>query len=178
MQIDTPVIRRLRDRLLAAASPPSPDERVPSAALSPEHAAAPSPEQLAALERIGPLAEVLVLTMSADGDLAPAENAAVRRAIGVLTDELLPASVVDDLLGRIEAVISEQGRDARLEALASRFALDRADAETAFSLAAAVALSDGRVEEAERALIVQLRGYFGISAQRATALLEGASVAR
>ena len=48
----------------------------------------------------------------------------------------------------------------------------------AFSLAAAVALSDDHVSDAETTLIEKLRRYFSIPAARATALLDGALAVR
>ena len=175
MEFDTEAIRRLRDRLLEI-------EVAPEAA-PPGAAAAPSldglgPVQQAALERVGPLAEALFLAMTADGVQEGSERRAVRAAIAVLTDGLLPDTAVDPLLERLERSLETQGREARLEAVATRFALDPTDAETAFTLAAAIALSDGRVDAAEQALIEQMRSYFGIGAARARALLEGAPTTR
>lgn len=170
MQLDTAAIRQLRDRLLALGSADAPG---PAPA-----AAAPTPDQQAALERIGPLAEVLFLTMEADDDRARSECEAIRDAIRVLTDDLVPDPAIDALLARLEAQLAEQGREARLEALASRFVLAKPDAEMAFTLAAAIALSDGRVAPAEQAFVEEMRRYFGISAARATALLDGAPTAR
>jgi hypothetical protein len=168
VELDTPTIRRLRDRLLArepavsdrASLPPASDRLTPS--------------QEAALERIAPLAEVLYLTIAADGDLARSECQAIRTAIGTLSDDLLPGPSIELLLAGLEQALAQQGPEARLEAIASRFALDRPEAEAAFSLAAAVALSDDHVADAESALIDKLRRYFGIPAARAAALLDGA----
>ena len=169
MQLDTPSIRRLRDRLLDAASAAS----APSAT-----GADLSPEQQAALDRIGPLAEVLFLTMDADGARARTECEAIRNAVRVLTDDLLPGPAIDALIDSFGSRMEAHGRERRLEELASHFVLDRVDAEAAFTLAAAVALSDGEVDEAESALVDEMRRYFGISAGRATALLDGAPSAR
>ncbi len=171
MKLDTPAIRRLRDRLLTAAP-------TDSAAASPETAApAPRAGQIAAVERIAPLAEVLYLVMAADGEIALAERATIRNAIGVLTDDLLRREEVDDLMNRLDASLASQGRDARLEMLASSFALNKQDAEAAFSLAAAVALSDGQVSCDEQQLAEEMRRYFGIPERRAAALLAGDALA-
>lgn len=172
MQLDTPAIRRIRDRLLAT----SPPDHEPSPGASATEGLTPS--QCAALDRIAPLAEVLFLTIAADGELARSECRAIRTAIGTLTDDLLPPPSIDRLLAELEEALGRQGPEARLQAIASRFALDRPEAEAAFSLAAAVALSDEEVAEEESALIEKLRRYFGIPAQRATALLDGALTLR
>ncbi len=172
LALDTEATRRLRDRLLG------PVLEAPLTPPAPGSGAEPNPDQQAALERIGPIAEVLFLVMEADDDRPRAECESVRRAIGVLTDDLLPAPIVDALLGRLEVALSRDGRDGRLEALATRFALDRSDAEVAFRLAAAIALADGEVAPEETAVVDAMRRYFGISAERAAALLAGAPAAR
>ncbi len=174
MQIETDTVRRLRDRLLALA---------PATSASAGEGAAPttsslSPEQQAALERIEPLAEVLFLTIEADGTRARSECDAIRNAIQVLSDDLLPAPAVDRLIRDLEGRLAAQGQEMRVEALASRFALNKPDAEAAFTLAAAIALSDDHLDSAEQALIEQMRSYFGISKARAVALLDGAPTAR
>jgi tellurite resistance protein len=169
MQLDTPSIRRLRDRLLESA---------PGRSKPAQSGSTLSSVQRAALERIDPLAEVLFLTVDADGARDRRECQAIQNAIRLLTDDVLPAPAIDALIDSFGARLAEQGRELRLEELASRFALDKFDAEAAFTLAAAVALSDGVVDEAEQSLIDEMRRYFGISAERAAALLDGAPTAR
>ena len=160
MKLDTPLIQRLRDRLLHTA----PDSDSPSAT---------GPDQDAALERLEPLIEALFLTMNADGEVAPGELQAIGNAIGVLSDQQLAAADITGLLERLAARLGQEGSEARLEAVASRFALDRQEAEDAFTLCAVIALSDGRVDSSETALAEKMRRYFGISAARARALLGG-----
>jgi len=171
MQFDTPTIRRLRDRLLSAGGP-----RIDDGSRS--RIEGLSSEQQAYVERIAPLAEVLFLTMSTDGARTPSESAAIRNGIGLLADDLLPGSVIDRLLLDLEELLSAQGQEARLEFIASRFALNKPDAEAAFTMAAAITLADGRVAQAERALMDQMRRYFGISAERAAALFDGSPTVR
>jgi uncharacterized tellurite resistance protein B-like protein len=171
MQLDTPTIRRLRDRLLSAGGAPFEREsHRPIAGLS--------LEQQACVDRVTPLAEVLFLTMAIDGARARSESAAIRNGIGLLADDLLPRHAIDRLLLDFDERLSEQGQEARLEAIASRFALNKPDAEAAFTLAAAIVLADGRVADAERTLMDRMRRYFGIPAERATALLDGAPTVR
>ncbi len=168
MDLDTPAVRRLRDRLLEER--PAGDSHLAEEAHVKDEL---TPEQEAALERVGPLIEVLYLTMAADGAMQAPERKAIRNAIGVLTDDLLPEAAVVGFLDWLEEVLVQQGRETRLEAIATRFALDKQDAEAAFTLAAAVALSDGHLDCSERELAEQLRRYFGIPRERAVALLEG-----
>ncbi len=171
LQIDTPTVRRLRDRLLDESGPAPAREPIPCAE-------ALTSAQQAALDRIAPLAEVLFLTIAADGELQRSECQAIRGAIDRLTEDLLPEPAVADFLTELETRLESQGRETRLEFLASSFALDKPGAEVAFSLAAAVALSDGELDETERVLIGDMRKYFGIPEPRAAALLEGATPRR
>jgi tellurite resistance protein len=120
---------------------------------------------------VAPFAEVLFLMMVADGESAAEEDGAVRKAIDVLTGDILSRRAVDELLSRFARGLREQGRRARLEQIASKFALERPEAEAAFTMAAAVALSDGRIDGEERGLVEELRRYLGISERRARDLL-------
>jgi len=168
MELDTPTVRALRDRLLEAAD-------VPGAAAGGDGPERPR-ERRAATERIAPLVEALFLVMVADEEPAPAEQAAIRSAVRILSDGILSAAEVDGLLERLRDGLAREGREGRLEQLASRFALDKQDAEAALSLAAAVALSDGRIAPDEQRLAEDMRRYFGIPRERARRLL-GAGVA-
>ena len=163
MKLDTPLIQRLRDRLLKA-NPAADSADTPGTA---------DPDHDAALERLEPLIEALFLTMHADDDVAPGELQAIANAIGVLSDQQLSKEHIDDLLQRLAARLDQEGSEARLEAVASRFALDKQEAEDAFTLCAVIALSDGRIDASETALAEKMRRYFGISAARARALLGG-----
>jgi tellurite resistance protein len=68
--------------------------------------------------------------------------------------------------------LSHEGRERRLEEIAEQLSEVPAEAETAFTLAAAVALADETVADEENALINQLAQWFGISSQRAESLLD------
>ncbi len=160
VKLESETLRRLRSRLLEPRFEPAP-----------ESAAGPGPEQEAALERVGPVAETLFLMMVADDRSAREEHIAVHNAIHLLTDGLLPESLVGELLGRFEESLADQGLEARLEAIATRLALDRRDAEAAFSLAAALAMADEAVNAKERELLETLRSWLGIPRRRAAALL-------
>ncbi len=164
MDIDTPAIRRLRDRIFAVES-----QRTPS-----QGGVDVAPAQEAALERVSPLVEVMVLMMAADGETDSRERRTVRDAVGVLTSGVISPAALDALLVQLDRARSTQGIEARLEAIGTQLALRKADAEAAFSLAAAVGVSDDEVAAAEQSMLVQLRRYLGISEARARALLDGA----
>ncbi len=170
MKIKTVTIERLRDALLQSG-------RRPSAVLSSAYETLTregllSPEEASALNRVDPLAEAMFLMMSADGEVADAERDAVRGAIRGLTDNLLRTGTINVMLETYEKRLKEQGRDARLQEIASDIAEETSEAEGAFALSAAIALADDRVTDEENDFINQLAEWFGISPQRSSEILD------
>ena len=131
-----------------------------------------SPEEANALNRVEPLAETMFLMMSADGKVAEAEREAVRGAIRGLTDGLLRSGTINVMLESYAKRLAEQGRDARLEEIASEIAEEKSEAEGAFALSAAIALADDEITEEENELISRLADWFGIDPTRAGEILD------
>src|SRR5262249_44821088 len=147
MKIQTATIERLRDALLQSG-------RRPSVILSSAYETLTregmlSPEEANALNRVDPLAEAMYLMMSADGRVADEERDAVRGAIRGLTDNLLRSGTINVMLENYEQRLAEQGRDARLQEIASEIAEETSEAEGAFALSAAIALADDMVTDEE-----------------------------
>lgn len=170
MKIETATIRRLRDALLQSG-------RRPSMVMSPAYETLTregllSPEEMAALNRVDPLAETMFLMMAADGVVADVERDAVRGAIRGLTDNLLRSGTINVMLENFQKQLDEQGRDARLQEIAEALTEDPSEAEGAFALAAAVALADDEVAEEENTLINQLAEWFGLAEERANEILD------
>lgn len=170
MKLQTATIERLRDALLQSG-------RRPSVVLSSAYETLTregllSAEELSALTRVDPLAEAMFLMMSADGKVAEAERDALRGAIRGLTDNLLRSGTINVMLENYAARLAEQGRDARLQEIASEIADEASEAEGAFALAAAVALADDEISEEENEFINQLAGWFGIAPERASEILD------
>ena len=131
-----------------------------------------SPEEANALNRVDPLAEAMFLMMSADGKVAETERDAVRGGIRGLTDDLLRSGTINVMLENYEKRLAEQGRDARLQEIASEIAEEKSEAEGAFALAAAIALADDEVTDEENEYINQLAEWFGIAPDRASEILD------
>lgn len=170
MKIETATIRRLRDTLLQSG-------RAPSMVLSSAYATLTragllSPEEMAAVRKVEPVAEVMHLMMSVDGELDPAEKDAIRGAVRGLTRELLHSGTIDVMLESFGHKLSQQGREARLREVARAIADDPETTEAAFTLAAAVALADDRVVDAENELLRQLAEWLGLDDARAERLLD------
>jgi uncharacterized tellurite resistance protein B-like protein len=162
MNIDTASIRRLRDSLLS---------RGQDAAAAPG-TTLPASQREALLARIEPFAETMYLVMVADTDTSAVERLALHSALDVLTGGALQGAELGAMLERFGENLQREGSEARLQRIGARLAMDREDRETAWTLAAVVALADGQVEPGEHGLLEWVREYFGISDRRARALLE------
>lgn len=163
VNIDTAAIRRLRDALLESG-------RLDPA---PESAGAGELEarrELAA-KRVAPFVETMYLAMMADGAATAEEMVAVTSAARILTDGLLQEAQLEQLLAHCAAVASEHGVSSRLQMLGARLCADRMDRETAFSLAAAVAMADKQLDPRESELISDVAEWYGISSRRLGELL-------
>jgi uncharacterized tellurite resistance protein B-like protein len=170
MRLETRTIVRLRDALLQSG-------RRPSLVLSPAYETLArqgilSAEERTALARVDPLGETLFLMMSVDGKLSEAERDAIRGAIRGLTDNILRSGTINVMLETYRQRLDEHGRDARLYEIAEELADETADAESAFALAAAVALADEEVAVEESAFIKQVADVFGIRSDRASEIIE------
>ncbi len=172
MKIDTALTRRLRNSLMQAGL-----EETSDASRVSETPRELTVAQQATLERVLPMLETLYLIMVADLETSDAERATLRGAIKTLTSATLGDDVLDDLLDGFEERLAEQGREARLHQIGALLCADPADAEIAFSLAAAVALADDRVDSEERRLVEDMAESFGISSKRAASILEDATEA-
>lgn len=159
MRIRTHVILRLRDHLLEPARP------------SAIHAYSPAELADAIVRRIAPFAEVMYLVIAADDVIEPAERSALLSALDILCDGAVDTDALAALLARIEA---DGGGDPehRLAAATARLGTDRENRETAFLLAAAVALADDELEPREARVMSWARTYLGISERRLAALLD------
>lgn len=170
MRIRTGTIERLRDALLESG-------RRTSAILSSAYETLAregllTDDETAALQRVDPVAETMFLVMAADGTLADSERDAVRGAIRGLTGDLLHPGTIDFMLQTYSERLATQGREARLKEIAEELSREPSEAESAFALAAAVALADDQVADEENHLIQELARWFGFTEQEAGAILE------
>ena len=170
MKLKTRTIERLRDALLESGRRPSVVMSSAYETLTREGLL--SPEEVAALNRVDPLAETMFLMMAADGTLSDVEQEAVRGGIRGLTDDALRTGTITVMIENYQRRLEAEGRDERLRQIAEQISEETSDAESAFALAAAVALADDDVSEEENAFINQLAGWFGIDPERSTAILD------
>lgn len=170
MKLRTATILRLRDTLLKSGRRPSAVVSTAFETLTREGLL--GPEEAVALSRVEPLAETMFLMMAADSRVTDDERDAVRGAVRGLSDDLLRSGTINVMLESFEKGLLEHGRDHRLREIADELSDEPAEAESAFALAAAVALADDEVAEEENAFINQLAEWFGISETRAVEILD------
>jgi tellurite resistance protein len=164
MDIDTKAIRRLRDTLLLC------DDLRDFTADNPARPGNEDRER-ALIRRVEPFAETMYLVMMADGEPADVERKALSGALHVLTDGNISNPQMEALLDRCEANVRREGSEARLAQIGTRIGGDRDDRETAFTLAAVVALADQRFDLRENRVLEWVKEYFGVADHRADALL-------
>jgi tellurite resistance protein len=121
---------------------------------------------------VEPIAETMFLMMSADGKIATDEQDVVRGAIRGLTNDVLHTGTITVMLETYARRLAAEGRDARLWQISEELAESPAEAEAAFTLAAAVALADDAVADEENALIHQLAEWFRLTEERVQQLLD------
>jgi len=170
MNVKTQTIARLRDALLESGRRPS--TVLSSAYEALTRAGLLSAEEMAALNRVEPLAETMFLMMAVDGKVADIERDAVRGAIRGLTGNVLRTGTINVMLETYAERLAEQGRDQRLHEIAEEIAEEPSEAEGAFALAAAVAYADDEVDASENEFINQLAEWFGIPPERAEEILD------
>jgi uncharacterized tellurite resistance protein B-like protein len=160
--LSTSTVVRLRDQLRAAGT-----------AASGPPSGASNAEDLAAIEaEYGPLCEAMYLMMSADGEIAKEELDVLRGALRNLSGVVLDEDRIEQLLRRAKANADAHGRDGRLTEVIAELASDKARAEVAFVLAAAIAFADDTIADEENETLDTIAEGLGIDETRADELLD------
>ena len=120
----------------------------------------------------GPLCEAMYLMMSADGNVSGDERDVLRGALRNLSGDVLRTADIDALVGGAEARVTAEGRDTRMRAVAAELGEDRARAEVAFVLAAAIAFADNAIANGENETLDALADLLAIDENRAEKLLD------
>jgi tellurite resistance protein len=157
-------LARLRDQLRTRGQRPS---VVPSAGASPEMI-----EAQQTLAEYGPLCEAMYLMMSADGKVTNDEREVLRGALRNLSGDGLRSIQIESMLDSASKCIAHEGRDARLREVIALLHEDRARAEVAFVLAAAIAFADNAIADQENETLNLLAEGLGIDDSRANQLLD------
>jgi tellurite resistance protein len=157
-------IARLRDQLRTRGQRPT---------LAPEPGVSPEVrEMLQVTAEYGPLCEAMFLMMSADGKIADDEREVLKGALRNLSGDEIRSVHIDAMLDAAQKSVADEGRDKRMEEVASSLREDPARAEVAFVLAAAIAFADNAIADEENETLNDLAEGLGIDEGRANQLLD------
>lgn len=157
-------VRLAVERQAADVAAPSVGPRSLSGRLPPAdklRASAESDEDSRAARYFSSILELSFLVASADG-LDDGEREALARLVAHATGDAVTTDELSEQLADVARALDQEGRDARLEAVAGTFT-DFVEREEALSFAALVALADGRLGDAEGAALLDLGRRFDSS---------------
>ena len=158
-------VARLRDQLQARGQRPS--------LVAPEaNLTADAVEMLNIVAEYGPLCEAMYLMMSADGSVGTEEREVLKGALRNLSSDAIHGVQIDSMLADAVKRVETDGREARLKEVAASLHEDKARAEVAFVLAAAIAFADNAIADEENDTLNSLAEGLGIDEARANQLLD------
>lgn len=156
---------RLRDQLQARGQRPS--IVAPDPGMSPD-----SVELMNIIAEYGPLCEAMYLMMSADGKISNDEREVLKGALRNLSGDTIRSAHIESMLDHAGQAVAEAGRDARMQEIVAALHEDKARAEVAFVLAAAIAFADNAIADEENETLNTLAEGLGIDEARANELLD------
>lgn len=158
-------LARLRDQLRDRGQRPS--------IAAPEPGASPETiEMMAVSAEYGPLCEAMYLMMTADGAISDGEREVLKGALRNLSGDAIRGVQIDALLDSANKSVVDEGREARMQAVMEALHEDRARAEVAFVLAAAIAFADNAIADEENETLNSFAEGLGIDEGRANELLD------
>ncbi|HSO36048.1 MAG TPA: TerB family tellurite resistance protein [Labilithrix sp.] len=156
---------RLRDQLQARGQRPS--LVAPEAGMTPD-----AVEELNIVAEYGPLCEAMYLMMSADGSVGNEEREVLKGALRNLAGDAIRSTHIENMVAEATKRADAQGREARLKEVVAVLHEDKARAEVAFVLAAAIAFADNAIADEENETLNDLAEGLGIDEARANELLD------
>lgn len=120
----------------------------------------------------GPICEAMYLMMSADGKIGGDEREVLKGALRNLSGDTIRSAHIEVMLDDAGKNVADHGRKARLEEIVVQLREDRARAEVAFVLAAAIAFADNAIADEENETLNELAEGLGIDEARANQLLD------
>jgi tellurite resistance protein len=158
-------IARLRDQLQQRGQRPS--IAAPEPNMSPDDV-----ELMSILAEYGPLCEAMYLMMSADGRIGNDEREVLKGALRNLSGDTIRTAHIEAMLESAGKNVADHGRTARMQEVVSQLHEDRARAEVAFVLAAAIAFADNAIADEENETLNDFAEGLGIEESRANQLLD------
>ena len=129
-------------------------------------------EELTIVAEYGPLCEAMYLMMSADGTVGNEEREVLKGALRNLAGDAIRSTHIESMLAAATKRVEEEGREARLKEVVAVLHEDKARAEVAFVLAAAIAFADNAIADEENETLNELAEGLGIDEARANELLD------
>ena len=166
IQIETPAIKSLRERLLETGGAPS---LMATDGNAIEQILGGDPEAAALLEST---IEAMVIMLAADGQTTNEERDLLRGAVRELTAGGIRSAQIDKIFDASIARIKEAGAEARLAAVAEVLKKEVIAAEAAFVLSAAMAFADQEIADAENDTLNSFADLLGLEEDRANELLD------
>jgi uncharacterized tellurite resistance protein B-like protein len=165
IQIETPAIKSLRERLLETGGAPSmiAGDGSAEAVLGGDKEAA---------ELLESTIEAMVIMLAADGQTTIEEKDLLRGAVRELTAGGVRSAEIDKMFDRSIAKIKAEGSEKRLAAVASVLKKEVIASEAAFVLSAAMAFADQEIADAENDTLNAFADLLGIEEERANELLD------
>jgi len=139
----------------------------PEANMNPE-----TVEMLNVVAEYGPLCEAMYLMMSADGKVGNEERDVLKGALRNLSGDSIRTAHIESMLDAAGKRVVDEGRDKRLKEVVASLHEDKARAEVAFVLAAAIAFADNAIADEENETLNELAEGLGIDEARANELLD------
>ena len=129
-------------------------------------------EELNIVAEYGPLCEAMYLMMSADGAVGSEEREVLKGALRNLAGDAIRSAHIESMLASAAKRVEEEGREARMKEIVAGLHEDKARAEVAFVLAAAIAFADNAIADEENETLNTLAEGLGIDEARANELLD------
>jgi tellurite resistance protein len=133
---------------------------------------AESVEELNIAAEYGPLCEAMYLMMSADGTVGTEEREVLKGALRNLAGDAIRSTHIESMLEGATKRVADHGREVRLKEVVATLHEDKARAEVAFVLAAAIAFADNAIADEENETLNELAEGLGIDEARANELLD------
>jgi tellurite resistance protein len=128
-------------------------------------------EAMRVVEDWGAFCEAMYLMMAADRRVLNVEREVLRGALAVLSNDTVRTRHMDAMLDAASRKVGEEGTEKRTQKVIDALRQDRARAEMAVVVAAAVATADNQFVPEEHALLKRLIEGLGIDQSRASELL-------
>ena len=129
-------------------------------------------EMLNIVAEYGPLCEAMYLMMSADGTVGNDEREVLKGALRNLSGDTIRTAHIEAMLDAAAKRVDDEGREKRMKAVVESLHEDKARAEVAFVLAAAIAFADNAIADEENETLNALAEGLGIDEERANELLD------